>query len=318
MEKLLTISIAAYNSEKFIGEAIESILKAKSINKIEILVNDDGGNDNTLVIAEKYAKKYPEIVYPIHKQNGGWGSTVNYAIMKATGKYVKLLDGDDLLDANGIDALVEKISSINADIFYTPLVTFDYKTRKEIQVDRPNIEYNKILPIENVDHRLTMPAMTVKTELLREGNILLTEKCFYTDFEYNVKCIGNATTIYAIDCILYKYRMGHEGQSVSSSGRLRHYEDQFKVLNSIVDFYFSKQHSGKKDILALYICLYLDHTLLAMCELGKEEDCRRIVEAFERKYPGLYKPLRKKAKIMKLMNYRFSKILVKINKEFLG
>lgn len=318
MDKLLTISIAAYNSEKYIGEAIESILKAKTINKIEILVNDDGGNDNTLVIAEKYAKTYPEIVYPIHKQNGGWGSTVNYAIMHATGKYIKLLDGDDLLDANGIDALVEKISSIDADIFYTPLITFDYKTRNETEVDRPNIEYNKILPIECVDHRLTMPAMTVKTKLLRRGNVSLTEKCFYTDFEYNVKCIGNAKTIYAIDCIVYKYRMGQEGQSVSSSGRLKHYEDQFKVLDSLVDFYSSQQHIGQKDILSLYISLYLDHTLLAICELGKEDDCRKVLKIFERKYPGLYKPLRKKAKIMKLTSYRFSKVLVKIDKEFLG
>lgn len=317
MEKLLTISIAAYNSEKYIGEAIESILKANSKNAIEILVNDDGGNDNTLAIAKKYAKLYPEIVYPIHKENGGWGSTVNYAIMKATGKYIKLLDGDDLLDSDGIDILVDRISSINAGIFYTPLVTFDYKTRNESQVDRLSLEYNKINPIRCIDHRLTMPAMTVKTELLRERGISITEKCFYTDFEYTVKCIGNAETIYAIDNIVYKYRMGHYGQSVSSNGRIKHYEDQFKVLDSMVDYYSALKNSNNKDTLALYISLYLDHTLLAMCELGKEEDCRRVVKEFERKYPSLYKPLRKKARIMKIMNYRFSKLFVKLRREFL-
>jgi glycosyltransferase involved in cell wall biosynthesis len=94
--KILTVSVSAYNVENYIDEALSKFLVlGDMLNDIEILIIDDGGTDRTKDIALMYAQKYPETYKFIHKQNGGWGSTVNTGIRLASGKYFKQLDGDD-------------------------------------------------------------------------------------------------------------------------------------------------------------------------------------------------------------------------------
>ena len=111
-EKLLTISIAAYNVQSYIEQNLNSIIKSKYIDLIEVFVVDDGGQDNTLAIAQKYAEKYPDSIYPVHKENGGYGTTVNYSAEHATGKYFRLLDGDDWFNTEGLDKLMEHIQQM--------------------------------------------------------------------------------------------------------------------------------------------------------------------------------------------------------------
>lgn len=84
MKKILTVSIAAYNVEKYIEECLIPFYNEKIVDALEIFIIDDGGTDNTMKIAKKYADEYPDTFKLIHKKNGGWGSTVNYGIEHAT------------------------------------------------------------------------------------------------------------------------------------------------------------------------------------------------------------------------------------------
>ena len=68
MNKILTVSIAAYNVEEFIENTLNSLL-IDNIEDLEILVQDDGGNDRTKEIVEEYEKKYPDIIKLVHKEN---------------------------------------------------------------------------------------------------------------------------------------------------------------------------------------------------------------------------------------------------------
>ena len=74
MNKILTVSVASYNVEAYIGENLDSILSCEAKDDIEIFVVDDGGKDGTIEIARKYEEQYPDIVHVIHKENGGAGS----------------------------------------------------------------------------------------------------------------------------------------------------------------------------------------------------------------------------------------------------
>ena len=76
--KLLTISIAAYNVGKFLKKTLDSLCCNEEIRElVEVLVQDDGSNDDTFEIARQYEEKYPTMVKAIHKENGGYGSTIN-------------------------------------------------------------------------------------------------------------------------------------------------------------------------------------------------------------------------------------------------
>ena len=106
MEKILTISIAAYNMEQYIEHTLNSLIDEHIIDLLEIFVVDDGSMDRTLEIAMQYAKRYPQSIYPIHKENGGYGSTINTSVKLATGKYFKLLDGDDWYAKENLPAFI--------------------------------------------------------------------------------------------------------------------------------------------------------------------------------------------------------------------
>ena len=123
MEKILTVSIAAYNVQNYIKKTLESLLVGK-IDDLEILVEDDGGTDRTINIVKEYEEKYPNIVKLVHKENGGYGSTINKSIEIASGKYFKQLDGDDWYDSENFTEFLNLLRKIDVDAIYTPYKEF--------------------------------------------------------------------------------------------------------------------------------------------------------------------------------------------------
>ena len=105
--KLLSVAIPCYNSQDYMGNAVESLLEIGE--DLEIIIVDDGSADDTALIADKYAEKYPEIVRAIHKENGGHGSAVNTGIDNATGLYFKVLDSDDRLDPEVLKEVMDTL-----------------------------------------------------------------------------------------------------------------------------------------------------------------------------------------------------------------
>ena len=98
--KLLTVTIPCYNSSEYMEKSIRSALTGG--DRVEIIVVDDGSSDNTLEIANKYQKKFPDIIKVVHQENGGHGEAVNTGIKNATGLYFKVLDSDDCLGKKSI------------------------------------------------------------------------------------------------------------------------------------------------------------------------------------------------------------------------
>ena len=239
--KTLTISIAGYNVEKFIEAALNSLCADAIISELEIFIIDDGGKDNTLKIAEKYANKYPFSIFPIHKDNGGWGSTVNYSISHATGKYFKILDGDDLFSTDSLVRLVSILKKIDADVIYTPYRRFDDESGNTIEIcdtattnDKYVVMTSDKLP-SNID--FSMHSVTFRTELLKKNHIRVSEKCFYTDNEYRTKGIAYAKTFYLTNEEVYQYRVGRTEQSIGLTGLRKHYRDCDYVMKTLISFY---------------------------------------------------------------------------------
>ena len=82
----ISVIIAAYNSEEFVVETIESILN-QTIDDFEIIAVNDGSTDNTLQILNGYAEKYENFLV-IDKENGGPASARNLGIDIARGDYI--------------------------------------------------------------------------------------------------------------------------------------------------------------------------------------------------------------------------------------
>lgn len=91
---LVTVFIPAYNAEHYLREAIESVL-AQTLGDFELLVIDDGSRDGTRAIAEAFAARDPRIAV-ISRENRGRSATRNEAFDRARGRYLAVLDADDL------------------------------------------------------------------------------------------------------------------------------------------------------------------------------------------------------------------------------
>lgn len=92
-EPHVTVLITTYNYGQFVGEAIDSVLSQDyPVDKIQILVVDDGSTDNTPQRVAKYGSR---IEY-LQKPNGGQASALNFGFAHARGEIVALLDADDL------------------------------------------------------------------------------------------------------------------------------------------------------------------------------------------------------------------------------
>ena len=236
---LLTVSVAAYNVEKYIEKTLECFQDPALAGLVEVLVTDDGGSDSTMEKAGRIAEEYPEIFTLCHKENGGWGSTVNYGLARAKGKYFKLLDGDDWFDKEGLNGLLEYLAGADTDLVYTPYRVIEDGTMAQLSAGggTGGLPFNERLDFHKVADRLepTMHCMTFRTEALK-GNVEILEHCFYTDVEYTMRSFCCVDSVCCLEKPLYCYRVGRSGQSMSIAGVRKHHEDHLRVVKSLLSF----------------------------------------------------------------------------------
>ena len=98
MSSLISCIVPVYNGEKYLGEAIESILK-QSYGPIELIIADDGSTDGTGSIAARYSKQ----VRYLRQLNAGPAAARNLGMSAAEGEFVGFLDADDLWHFEKLD-----------------------------------------------------------------------------------------------------------------------------------------------------------------------------------------------------------------------
>ena len=236
--KILSISIAAYNVENTLRECLNPFVTSGVMEHLDIMIVNDGSKDNTAELAMEYVKKYPESIRLINKENGGWGSTLNVGIRAAKGKYFKQLDGDDYYCSETLDDFLVYLDKADADIVCSPFFTFDSRTHAfGRQIGTHQFDCDRTYNLD--DYPDFMPAMhtlCVKTEILKQNEITITEHCFYTDLEFVIKALNHCNTLQYFPWPVYCYRVAFEGQSMSVTGIKKHYKNHEKMLNGMVEY----------------------------------------------------------------------------------
>lgn len=91
----ISVVIITYNREKYLKEAIESVLE-QSLRDFELIIIDDASTDRTPEIIKDYSSRDPRVKYFRNEKNLGISKSRNIALKMAQGKYVAVLDSDDL------------------------------------------------------------------------------------------------------------------------------------------------------------------------------------------------------------------------------
>lgn len=116
---VLSVVIPAYNSEKYIGRTLTSLLRQNAeAASYEIIVVDDGSVDNTMAICEEFAKNN-ENIHVVHQENRGVSAARNHGIALARGRWITFVDSDDYV----LPEYVYRIISASSEAEY---VIFDH------------------------------------------------------------------------------------------------------------------------------------------------------------------------------------------------
>lgn len=248
MEKILTIVVPAYNAEMYIDCCLSSLCLSDLLEKIEVIVIDDGSSDRTGQIADCYKNMYPRTVHVIHKENGGHGSGINCGIKAASGRYFKVVDADDWVDGNGFRNLVHTLENADADAIVSGFYwvyddgsgrTCNFRKKAEIKEPFHGVQYERTYFFDDIADRIyiKMHGLTIRTKLLTLHNIQTDENCYYVDTEYTLYPIPYIETIGFIRDFVYQYRIGRAGQSIDPCKMLRLQSHYDRVLSALLSFY---------------------------------------------------------------------------------
>lgn len=282
--KTLSIVVPSYNMEKYIERCLDSFVSDEIMDKIEVLVVNDGSKDSTLEIAKRYEARYPDTFTAVDKTNGGHGSTINKGIELSKGKYFKVVDADDWVDTDALVKFVRFLETSDSDLVATHFVTVNLDDDKRDEIVFNDVEYERNYSwSEIVSKKMVVPmhSITYKTSILKDNNIRLQEKTFYVDIEYNLLPVPHVHSIVFFDIKLYQYFLGRPDQSVARNSLLKNYDHTVRVDRRIFKYYSeSKMDKENREYLKFFLTSFIKDHYYSFANLPDKpsQNYRRCVE----------------------------------------
>ncbi|RYZ22992.1 MAG: glycosyltransferase family 2 protein [Chitinophagaceae bacterium] len=210
---LVSVCIPAYNAEKYIGQALDSIL-AQSYPYLEIVVVNDGSEDGTAGILNEYQKKG---VVVVHQDNQGQCAAANIAFHHSRGEYVKFFDADDILSKDFIAGQVMRLDGKDGMIasgawgrFYgDDLSTFRLQHEKVYQ-DLLPMDW-LIASMENGTYMMQCGLWLIPRKVLSKSGLWDERLSLVNDFDFFIRVIlASKKVLFTENAVLY-YRSGVGG-----------------------------------------------------------------------------------------------------------
>lgn len=230
------------------------------LDKLEIVVVNDGSTDRTPEIAQEYCSQYPETIRLVSQENKGHGGALNTGCAAAKGKFIKVIDADDWVVSESLGPFLDFLERSSADVVLTHYRTVDIGTGK-IQNWRtyPNIfgveyTFDQILTDwKKFERCLTFHGITYRRDFYQKNCVQLLEHVFYEDHQYATYPCCFAGTIVPVDLFLYVYRIGDVAQSVSVQNQCKRIGHMEAVLKGMMAPLAAMPEGGGKRFAAMKI-----------------------------------------------------------------
>lgn len=208
----LSIIIPAFNSEKYIGKCLESIVN-QNYNNYEVIIVNDGSTDNTEKICKNIIKDNNKFKI-INKINGGVSSARNEALKISTGKYIWFIDSDDYIEKDAFKIIYEKIDNVDVLAFGYEQI---YKTKQTYKFKERKIDQDKAIKYMFLN-KIFIGALwnkVIKREIIEQ--IRFDERIsFGEDLLFQYYTLKSSKKIKIINNILYHYVIRDGGICKSS------------------------------------------------------------------------------------------------------
>lgn len=267
MEKV-SIIVPIYNVEKYVLKCIDSLLQ-QTYQNIEILAISDGSKDNSVrLLKEKYLNE--EKLKIIEKDNGGYGSVLEFAIGITESKYFLICDPDDWLENTAVNRLVNVAEKDSLDLVVGDkyLVYMDRnETEKKLKKSCSDVYFKissgKIYEEEDVGKfaflDVSPHAKLFRTNLLKK--VKFPKKVSYTDFLLYLCALSNSKRVEYIEEPLANYLIDRPGNTATDVNPkiINYYVDVWKCTYAeinhkslAIDYIYYRLFLQLKSILKIY------------------------------------------------------------------
>jgi glycosyltransferase involved in cell wall biosynthesis len=229
---LVSVIIPSYNSAKYVVDAVDSALE-QVYRPIEVIVVNDGSTDDTDRILEPYVKTN-QIRY-FYQPNGGLASARNAGLKMAEGKYVALLDSDDLFLPKKIERQIEHLEDHpECGVCYCDLWHFfDGKPEENLKL---NYEYYSGPDVfKNLLHKNFINPLSVvmRRSILEEAGYFNEKFRRSEDWEYWIRLAYRGVRFCFLPEILARYRMRKESLSYSWSDEIERKRTELEIFRGL-------------------------------------------------------------------------------------
>ena len=312
MHKIITFAIPCYNSAADMDHGITSILEGSDFAEdVEIVIVDDGSQDETAAKADEWAQRYPNIIRAVHQENGGHGIAVLTGIREAQGTYYKVVDSDDWLDPAAMFPLMVYLrSQLDAPV-PCDMVVANYVYDKVDEGEQKVMGYGNVLP-EGYEfgwdevgtflpsQYLLMHSVYYRTEMLRKMKLTLPEHTFYVDNIFVYEPLVYVRTMRYFNVDAYHYFIGREDQSVNEKVMMGRMDQQLRVTRQMIDNVDPQAVRNRH--LRHYLRNYLS-MMMCICSVflrmrggeTDEQDLKDIWAYLKEQNPSLYRRVRSNA-----------------------
>ena len=222
IEPKISVIVAAYKVEEYLHKCLDSIL-AQSYKNLEIILVDDGSPDSCGAICDEYASKENR-VRVIHKANGGQSTARNAALDVAQGDYIGFIDGDDWIEHEMYQSLLDVSLKEDADIVQCGWYKVETDGSKECPF---TVHFKEVYTSkQGLDELIQSQGGHLNTsvccKLFRRDiaqKFMFSPVRAYEDDEYIFKTVSEATRIVCIDTPYYNY-LNREGSTMTATFNL--------------------------------------------------------------------------------------------------
>ena len=233
MSPRFSVIMCAYNLEKIVDTAIESVL-TQNFENYELIIVNDGSTDNTIGTLKKFESKSNGKIRIIDNQkNIGLSASRNIAIAQAKGEYIIHLDGDDTLyDRNTLAKIDATIGNRKLDICYFGVQYVGGGNKLYLPNAENSTQKSRIV----CDMHFAVASKVWRREFLEENNLTFIEGMYYEDMVYSIKAAIKAknTSFGAIP--IYVYYRNRDG-SIMATPNIKRCKDMYKMLYYLMELY---------------------------------------------------------------------------------
>ncbi len=282
----ISVIVPVYNIAEYLPKCIDSIL-AQTYPDFELILVNDGSTDQSGTIAADYARRHPDKINYISRDNGGLSAARNTGLKVARGEYIAFVDSDDAIEPTMLETLLTLAEQHDADLAICAFCSVNEHGVKLSTITEPFTpgviyhlnEHKPLLLCENAAWN-----KLYRKRIIDDNALTFTEGAWYEDVRFTRKYLLHTNNIVYTDAVLYHYLI-RSGSIMTNLADKRNLQI-LDAFEEVIDYY--KQHGVYEQYRTEIEFLAIKHIFIAASVRLIRADARALLTQLHHGFEALF------------------------------